>query len=274
MPRTTTTANRRTDRPRPEESIEVIRDMEDRSVSDSAEIGSAPMESSVRPTAAGFIGVAVLVTGVSSYLAFSPDRSGTLAFWVLAVVPGVVLAAAAAVWARREDLLREWLSPTWGDFTRGVLGAVAMFGVAWALSHLVTPVGSKREIWLVSLYGQIGSPRALLAHAPAVAAAVVLAAVAEEILWRGAVTQLLAERVGSRAAWVWAAGLYSISFAPTAWALRAGGGLNPVLVVVAAGGGLFWGALARAFGRLVPGILTHALFDWAVIMMFPLWGPR
>jgi membrane protease YdiL (CAAX protease family) len=232
------------------------------------------MASSVRPAAVGFVAVAVIVNGVSSYLAFSPDRSGTVAFWVLAVVPAVVLAGAAAVWARREELLREWLSPTWGDFTRGVLGAVVLFGLAWALARLVTPVGSRREIWLVSVYGQIGNPRTLQAHAPAVAIAVVLAAMAEEILWRGAVTQLLAERVGSRAAWVWAAGLYSLSFAPTAWALRAGDGLNPLLVMVAAGGGLFWGALARGFGRLVPSILTHALFDWAVIMMFPLWGPR
>jgi hypothetical protein len=30
--------------------------------------------------------------------------------------------------------------------------------------------------------------------------------------------------------------------------------------------------MARAFGRLAPGVLAHALFDWAVVMMFPLWG--
>jgi membrane protease YdiL (CAAX protease family) len=230
------------------------------------------MPSSVRPAAAGFIAVAVIVNGVSSYLAFSPDRSGTLAFWALAIAPTVCLAGGAAVWAHREGLLREWLSPTWGDFTRGVLGAVALFGLAWALMRLVAPVGSTREIWLVSLYGQIGNPRSLQAHAPAVAVAIALAATAEEVLWRGAVTQLLAQRVGSRTAWLWAAGFYSLSFAPTAWSLRAGDGLNPLLVVAAAGGGLFWGALSRGFGRLVPGILAHALFDWAIIMMFPLWG--
>jgi hypothetical protein len=30
--------------------------------------------------------------------------------------------------------------------------------------------------------------------------------------------------------------------------------------------------MARAFGRLGPSIIAHALFDWAVVMMFPLWG--
>lgn len=220
-----------------------------------------------------FIACAVVVTGTASYFAFSPEQSGRLAFWALAVGPTVVLALAGAVWAQREDLLREWLSPRWGDFTRSLLGAVGLFLAAWGAARWVAPTGSPREIWLVSLYGQIGDPRVLQAHAPAVAAAVAVAALAEELVWRGVVTHLLAERVGSRAAWVWAAGLYALAFVPTAWALRSGGGLDPILIVAAAGGGLVWGAMARAFGGLVPSILAHALFDWAVVMMFPLWGP-
>ena len=55
-------------------------------------------------------------------------------------------------------------------------------------------------------------------------------------------------------------------------ALRAGYGLNPALVIAAGGAGLVWGGMARAFGGLAPSILAHALFDWAVLMMFPLWG--
>ncbi len=86
------------------------------------------------------------------------------------------------------------------------------------------------------------------------------------------VTQLIAARVGSRSAWVWSAGLYGVVYVPTVWALGPGGGINPVLVVAALAGGLLWGAMARAFGRLVPSILAHALFDWSVLMMFPLWG--
>jgi membrane protease YdiL (CAAX protease family) len=109
---------------------------------------------------------------------------------------------------------------------------------------------------------------------PAAAGAVIAAAVAEELVWRGMVTQLLAERVGSRMAWVWAAVLYALAYAPTMWALRSSAGLNPLLVGAALGAGLLWGAMARAFGRLAPGVLAHALFDWAVVMMFPLWGIR
>jgi membrane protease YdiL (CAAX protease family) len=103
------------------------------------------------------------------------------------------------------------------------------------------------------------------------------AALAEEVLWRGAITQLLAQRFGSRTAWLWAAGLYALAYVPAAWSLRAMGpdaGVNPVLPAAALAGGLLWGAMARAFGSLAPSVLAHALFDWAVVMMFPLWGMR
>jgi len=231
------------------------------------------MANGMRPAAAAFVTVALSVSAVASYLAFTPERSGTLIFWVLAGGPTLALAVAAGVWARRQDYLLEWLGPKWGDFSRGLLGAVALFGAAWAFARLVTPVGSRREIWLVSLYAQIGDPRVLQLHAPAVAAAVGVVVLAEELLWRGTVTQLLAERVGSRTAWMWSAGLYALAYVPTMWALRAGAGIDPVLVVAALGGGFVWGGMSRVFGRLAPGILAHALFDWAVLMMFPLWGP-
>jgi membrane protease YdiL (CAAX protease family) len=232
----------------------------------------------MRPVALAFVALSVAVVGVASYFAFLPQSSGTVSFWVLAGGPTLVLAGVAAAWARREELLREWVTPRWGDFTRGVVGAILLFGVAWALSRIVSPVGSPREIWLVSLYGQIGDPRLLQQHAPAIGAAIVATVLAEEVLWRGIVTQLLADKLGSRTAWIWAAALYALAYVPTVWSLRAdagpGVGLNPVLPLAALAGGLLWGGMARAFGRLTPGILAHVLFDWAVVMMFPLWGTR
>jgi hypothetical protein len=221
---------------------------------------------------------AVVVTAASSYFAFRPERSGQIAFWLIAGAPAIALGSVAATWARQKDSLREWLQPQWGDFTRGVVGAVLLFGVGWAFARSVAPVGSQHEIWLVSVYAQLGDPRALRAHAAVVAVAVVSVVLAEEILWRGMVTRILAQKVGSRTAWLWAAALYAIAYLPTAWSLRAGGGgeggLNPVIVAAALAGGLLWGAMARAFERLFPSVLAHALFDWAVVMMFPLWGVR
>jgi hypothetical protein len=229
----------------------------------------------MRKASAAFVALTVAVVALTAYLAFRPEDAGPARTWLLAAGPTVLLGGLAAAWARREDLLREWLSPTWGDFTLGVLGAILLYGFAWGFVRGVAPVGSPREIWLVSLYGQLGEPRVLQAHAPEIAAAIAVTALAEELLWRGAVTQMIAERTGSRLAWIWAAGLYALTYVPTAWSLGAGVGTsrwNPALAIAALGGGLLWGGMARRFGRLVPGVLAHALFDWAALMMFPLWG--
>jgi membrane protease YdiL (CAAX protease family) len=225
----------------------------------------------MRPAALAFVAASVLVTAVASYLAFQPERSGTLAMWALAGGPTVLLALVAAAWARREELLRDWLVPRWGDFTRGLLGALALYAAAWAFTRVVTPASSPRALWVVSLYGQIGNPRDLQAHALLVGANIGVVVVAEEILWRGMVTQLLADRLGSRTAWLWAAGLYALAYVPTLWALGARS-VDPVLVLAALSGGLLWGWMARMFGRLGPGIVAHALFDWIAVMMLPLWG--
>lgn len=229
-----------------------------------------------RTAGPAFVALAVVAVAVASAFAFAPSSAGKPAFWLLASGPTVLLAVVAGLWARREELLREWVTPTWGDFTRGVVASALLVAAAWAFTRIALPVGSPREIWMVTLYGQIGDPRQLQAHAPLVGVVIIVSAVAEEVLWRGMVTQVLADRVGSRTAWAWAAVLYALAYVPTAWSLRAGGSgsLDPLLPIAALGAGLLWGAMARAFGRLVPGMIAHAFFDWAVIMMFPLWGPR
>jgi membrane protease YdiL (CAAX protease family) len=226
----------------------------------------------MRPVALAFVICCVAVTAIASFLAFQPARSDTVAMWALAGGPTVFLAVIAALWAKREELLRDWISPRWGDFTRGLMGAVGLYMAAWVFVRVFAPTGSPRELWLVSLYTQIGDPRRLQAHALVVAATIVIVTVAEEVVWRGMVTQLLADWLGSRTAWVWAAALYALAYVPTLWSLGAVS-LNPVLLVAAFAGALLWGGMARQFGRLGPSILAHALFDWAVIMMFPFWNP-
>jgi uncharacterized protein len=224
--------------------------------------------------AAVYVPSAVLLIGATCYVAFLPERSGTLSFWLLACGPTFLLAGVAAVWAVREDYLAEWIAPRAGDISVALLAAGALFGIAWGVARLIMPVGSPREIWLVSLYSQLGDPRSLQLRPLAAYGGLAVVAFCEELVWRGAVTQLLAERVGSRTAWVWAVALYGLAYVPTMWSLRAGAGVDPVLVLAAVGGGALWGTIAHVFGRLLPSMLAHTLFDWAVVIMFPLWGAR
>jgi len=215
-----------------------------------------------------------LVIALGATFAFSLERAGTPSFWAWAVLPNVAFAGLGLARARRDGELRGWLKFVWGDPTRGIVSAAVMVGAALAFVRVVAPAGSPRESWMARLYLQFGDPAALRDHATLVAAAIVVAAFAEEVVWRGLVTRLIAEAIGSRTAWLWAAVLYALAHAPTIYCLRDPvAGTNPVLVLAAVALGLVWGGMARAFGRLTPGILSHIAFDWCVIMMFRLWGP-
>jgi membrane protease YdiL (CAAX protease family) len=214
----------------------------------------------------------VLLLGASSFVAFDLERAGAVSFWAYAIVPTVVIAVAAVIRAARDGELAD-LRPEWGDATRGILSAAVLLGGAVAAMRVLAPAGSPRESWTARIYLQLGDPGWLRAHTGLVALMLLLAAAAEEIVWRGLVTRLIAEQVGSRVAWVWAAIPYALALSPTAWALRdPEAGLNPLLIVAGLGLGLVWGAMARFTRRLTPSILSHAAFDWCVIMLFRLWG--
>jgi uncharacterized protein len=226
--------------------------------------------------AGGLVGplAITVVVAVGSSFAFSVDQAGTRGFWAWAVLPSVALAGLALVRAHRDGELRDWLRFVWGDPTWGIVSAGVLVAAAIAFVHVMAPGGSPKESWLARLYLQFGDPAALREHAAEVAVAVIVAATAEEIVWRGLVTRQIAEAIGSRTAWVWAAVLYALAHAPTVILLKDPvAGLNPVLVLAALALGLFWGAMGRFLGRLVPGILSHIAFDWCVLMMFRLWGP-
>jgi membrane protease YdiL (CAAX protease family) len=219
------------------------------------------------------VGITAL-TAAAVDAAFSVDRAGTPSFWILATAPTVLVGVFALFRAHRDGEIVGWLKPVWGDPTRGLLSALVLVGASLALVRLVAPAGRARESWLARLYLQFGDPSSLHSHAASVAMVIVIGAAFEEIVWRGLVTSQIAESVGPRTAWIWAAVLYALAQTPTLWRLRDPvAGANPLLCFAALALGLVWGLMARVFGRLVPGILSHAAFDWCVITMFRLWGP-
>lgn len=216
----------------------------------------------------------VLTVAIASHFAFAPERAGTKWVFIIMGVPSVALALLGVWHAHQDGVLKEIASVRGGDFTRGFAGAAIMFGVAYGFSKFVVPPTSPQSEWFARLYDQVGDPTMLRKNVGTVVLALVIIGAAEEFLWRGFVTSLLAERVGTSRAWIWAAVLWAVAHIPTVWQLKGGtAGLNPVVVLAALGCGLLWGFMARRFGRLMPGFFSHVLFDWVVLMMFRLWGP-
>lgn len=223
---------------------------------------------------AAYLAAIVLAIAVAVHLAFNLSNAGSPRFFLTLGVPTVALAILAVVRGQRDGVLGHWFSVRGGDFTRGFAAAAIFFGVCYVFMRTVTPPDSPRASWLARLYLQIGDPAVLRKEVSLVVVAIIVMAVAEEVLWRGLVIGLLEELIGSRRAWVWGAVLYAVAHVPTVWALRDPvAGANPVVLLAALFGGLLWGGMARRFERLLPGIFSHVLFDWTVVMMFRLWGP-
>lgn len=222
------------------------------------------------------IAAIVVVVAVAARFGFSPAYEGKPQYLLIIVVPTVLIAAYGLWRAVQDGVAKSWMSVKSGDFTRGFVGCAILFAGAWAFTKVVTPVGSPREEWLAVLYNQLGDPgmlRKTTTSVVLVVAGIILASIAEEITWRGLVTTLLEEKVGSRRAWIYAAVLYAVAHVPVAFVLAGKkAGWNPVLPLAALAGGLLWGAMARRYGRLAPSIFAHILFDWTVLMMFRLWG--
>ncbi len=82
----------------------------------------------------------------------------------------------------------------------------------------------------------------------------------EDLYWRGLIQRIFAEKKGSNAGLVIASLAYALVHLPT---------LNPPLILTALIGGLVWGSLYKSTKSLVPGIVSHVLWDLMIFVLLP-----
>lgn len=220
------------------------------------------------------VAIVAAVAWAVSY-AFDMQRAGATSAMVAIGVTYAALTACGLVYAWKTSQLKRWLVPASGDLSAGFVAALVLFVLAFGFVKLITMHESPRAAWMARIYLQLGDTKPLREHQAWVGAGIALAATMEEIVWRGWVKSLLERLVGRRFGWIAAACMYALAHVPTLWALSDSTiGKNPLVLIAALGAGLAWSALARVFGdRLTPSIVSHGLFDWAVLIMFRLWGP-
>ncbi len=219
------------------------------------------------------VAIAVVASAGIGY-AFDESRAGTRAAAVGIALTYLVLAVGAVVYGLRHETLWRWLVPRWGDVTRGFFTGLVLFACAFGFVKLIAMHDSPRAAGMARLYLQLGDTKFLRLHQGWVGFAILVMATLEELVWRGWALSLIEDLTSRRAGWVLSGPLYALAHAPTLWALADPTvGKNPVVIIGALGAGWVWAGMARLFGRLGPGIICHALFDWAVLIMFRLWGP-
>ena len=214
------------------------------------------------------VGVTLSTAGVIAY-AFNPARAGQGSMLASLGAFYAVLAAPALYRLHRRGELRRRFRPAYGDITLGAATAGVLYGSARIVGALVAAHGSPREPWIEALYRQLGNPDA--PGRTLTGAAVFAVAALEEIVWRGLVMGSIQDVAGPWRACAYTTLLYAAAHLPTMILLRApGAGDNPLVVVAALGCGLVWSLMVLRTGRLLPSLLAHALFSWAIIE-FPLW---
>ena len=139
----------------------------------------------------------------------------------------------------------------------GVLSALILYGIFW--------VGKLAANLLFSFApGQIESVYASKMQLDAVWIGFLLLLVmgpAEEIYWHGFVQRRLVGRYGAKAGVLATAVVYALVHVAS---------LNFMLVAAAGVCGLYWGLLFQREKNLIPLIISHALWDFLIFVLFPM----
>ncbi len=197
----------------------------------------------------------ILLAAVLWTVMFSPWTAPKVNFWAMMTLSAVTLATLATCfrprWWRKVPL-------RWIDLPLGITIAAALWGVFW--------VGDKVSMWMFDFarpeVNAIYSMKE--GFSPWVLAVLMLVLIgpAEEIFWRGYVQRTLSERYGGNTA---------LAVTTAVYALVHAGSCNLMLTLAALVAGAAWGLIYRfrpdRFGAI---ILSHALWDAAVFIVFPI----
>jgi uncharacterized protein len=197
----------------------------------------------------------ILLAAVLWTLMFSPATASYLNFWWMMTASALTLSMLATLFNRG------WWRGVRFDFANistGITVAILLWCVFW--------VGDK----LSSLIFNFAKPQVDLIYAmksgesPWLLTFLMLFLIgpAEEIFWRGYVQKSLSERWNPNIGFVVATLLYTIVHL---------GSCNFMLIMAALTAGIVWGLFYRLFpGKLAAIILSHALWDAAVFIWFPI----
>jgi membrane protease YdiL (CAAX protease family) len=210
------------------------------------------------------------VVAAAFWFGLQEERAGSMTSFFALFLPYLLFGGYAVFRIRSRGELH-LLKPRPGDLTFGALVAFLLYGLTFVVHALFTSHGEPREGWIIRVYLLLGNPFSDTRHL--VAVGVTAIGLLEELTWRGLVTPTLEPRWGALRAAAISTALWSLAHLPTVFLLADPvAGPNPLLVSGTIGCGFAWSYLRWRMDRLVPVLLSHGLFTWAIVE-FPLWSP-
>lgn len=199
--------------------------------------------------------IGILIATVLWGVMFSPCTAPHVNFWITMTISGIILTS-YSLWADKTCLKPIRLGLV--DILLGIGIAVALWGVFW--------IGDKVSSWMFNfarpqvdtIYGMKDGEN------PWILSFLLLFIIgpAEEIFWRGYLQNNLSKRFSPNMGFILTTLAYSLVHIFK---------FNFMLIMAAAVAGFIWGLLYRFFpNRLGAIVLSHALWDCAVFIWFPI----
>jgi membrane protease YdiL (CAAX protease family) len=199
------------------------------------------------------IGIAISIAAALWFVMFSPWTQFHN-FWGVMAVSAAILIAISLTF-RKDWKLQFRLNIK--DVVIGVASAAVLYGIFY--------VGNEISAWLFDFSEtQVNSVYAMKdGFNPVVLSLVLLLLIgpAEEIFWRGYIQRTLAGKKGQIAAMLVTTLIYALVHL---WSF------NFMLIMAALVCGAFWGLLYMLNKNLLTVVISHALWDVAVFILFPI----
>lgn len=190
------------------------------------------------------------------FIIFTPRASHQINFWVALTLSTLTLSALA--WWADGEALGKLIAPSARLIGIGLASVPLLYGLFYLGKALVSEVmGTSGVVMVEMVY-------ASKTQAPLWVIALLLLVIigpCEEIFWRG----FLQRRISLRWGRLWGLGGATLVYTLVhAWSG------NPVLILAAGVAGLFWGILYLLTDSVIPSLISHALWDFTVFILFPL----
>ena len=199
--------------------------------------------------------IGILIATVLWGVMFSPWTAPHVNFWITMTISGIILTS-YSLWADKTCLKPIRLGLV--DILLGIGIAVALWGVFWIGDKLSSLMFDFARPQVDTIYGMKDGEN------PWILSFLLLFIIgpAEEIFWRGYLQNNLSKRFSPNMGFILTTLAYSLVHIFK---------FNFMLIMAAAVAGFIWGLLYRFFpNRLGAIVLSHALWDCAVFIWFPI----
>lgn len=198
--------------------------------------------------------IPILVAAILWFLMFSVWTAHWFNFWVGIAISALILMLIAFVLKR--DMVKSFRL-NWSGVVIGLSSAMLLWGIFFVGDYLAAKLFDFASNQVDSIYAmKAGNSKLWIGLG-----LLFVMGPAEEIFWRGFVQHSLMERFGEWRGFIFATLVYALIHI---WSF------NFMLVMAALVCGIFWGLLYKKTKNLVPLIISHAVWDVAVFIVWPI----